>query len=142
MGWIWIAAAVIFLINKKYRRTGIELVFGLASSAITGNILLKNLAARDRPCWIKELPNMLISVPLDYSFPSGHTMSSFAAAVIIMRSNKKAGCPAMLLAVLIAFSRLYLYVHFPSDVLAGALLGTLIGLVVCEVSKRITGKTD
>lgn len=141
-GWIWIAAAVIFLIYKKYKRTGIELVCGLLSCLIIGNIFLKNLVARERPCWIRELPDMLVSVPLDYSFPSGHTLSSFAAAVIIMRSNKKAGFAAMLLAVLIAFSRLYLYVHFPSDVLAGALLGTAIGLVVCESSKRIIHKAD
>lgn len=141
-GLIWIVITIMMMLLKNYRKTGIMLALGLLSGLIIGNLLLKNLVARERPCWINELPTLLIAVPQDYSFPSGHTLSSFIAAVIIMRSNKKAGCAAMLLAVLIAFSRLYLYVHFPSDVIAGILIGTAIGLAICEISKRITHKID
>ena len=72
---------------------------------------------------------LLIAVPRDYSFPSGHTQASFAAASALMQTNKKAGISAYILAALIAFSRLYLYVHFPTDVLAGILIGICCGLL-------------
>jgi undecaprenyl-diphosphatase len=81
--------------------------------------------ARIRPCDINTAISLLISRPLDYSFPSGHTMSSFAAAMVLFLTNKKIGIPALILAAFISLSRLYLYVHFPTDVLAGAVLGIL-----------------
>ena len=90
-GAIWIASAVIMLFFRKSRKTGIMLGSGLCSGVLIGNILLKNLVARDRPCWINKSIQLLISVPQDYSFPSGHTMSSFIAATIIMHFNKKLG---------------------------------------------------
>ena len=83
-GFIWIVTAVLMLINRKYRRNGAELLSGLAGSVVIGNLLLKNLVAMSRPCWINDTVNLLIAVPTDYSFPSGHTMSSFAAAAVIM----------------------------------------------------------
>ncbi len=76
---------------------------------------------------------MLIAVPQDYSFPSGHTMASFAAATVLWHWNRKAGLATYLLAGMIAFSRLYLFVHFPSDVLAGALLGCLVGIAAVRL---------
>lgn len=145
-GLIWIIAAAAMLISKKYRRNGTELTVSLVGCVVIGNLLLKNIVARARPCWINDTVNMLIAVPTDYSFPSGHTMSSFAAAAVIMHMNKKCGIAAYILASLIAFSRLYLYVHFPTDIIAGALIGTAIGLAVCCVSKKAASlkgmKTD
>lgn len=132
-GMIWIAAAIIMLIFKKYRETGIKIGIGLLTGVIIGNVLLKNLLARERPCWINDTVQMLIAIPQDYSFPSGHTLSSFIAATIIMNSNKRMGIAAYVLASLIAFSRLYLYVHFPTDVLAGVLLGITIGLTISKL---------
>lgn len=132
-GLIWIIAAIIMLIIKKYRRNGGELAVSLIGCVLIGNLLLKNLVARARPCWINEAVNMLIAVPQDYSFPSGHTMSSFAAAAVIMHMNRKLGVAAYVLASLIAFSRLYLYVHFPTDIIAGAVIGTAIGFAVCAL---------
>lgn len=79
---------------------------------------------------------VMISVPQDYSFPSGHTLSSFIAATIIMHADKQIGIAAYVLASMIAFSRLYLYVHFPTDVIFGALLGIAIGLFVCMIFSR------
>ena len=72
-------------------------------------------------------------VPKDYSFPSGHTQASFAAATALFTGNKKAGICAYVLAALIAFSRLYLYVHFPTDVLAGVVIGICCGLLSAYV---------
>ena len=131
-GLIWIVAAIIMIFFKKYRKTGIMIGTGLSAGVIIGNVLLKNLIARDRPCCINETVPMLISTPQDYSFPSGHTLSAFVAATIIMHSDRRMGIAAYVLASMIAFSRLYLYVHFPTDVLAGALLGIVIGLIVCK----------
>lgn len=131
-GLIWITAAIIMLFFKKYRKTGIMIGTGLSTGVIIGNILLKNLIARERPCWLNETLQMLIAIPQDYSFPSGHTLSSFVAATIIMYSDRRIGIAAYVLAAMIAFSRLYLYVHFPTDVLAGALLGIALGWIICK----------
>lgn len=136
-GMIWITAAIIMIFFKKHRKTGITIGTGLFTGVIIGNVLLKNLIARERPCWINETVNMLISIPRDYSFPSGHTLSSFIAATIIMHTDKRMGIAAYMLASMIAFSRLYLYVHFPSDVLAGVLIGMIIGTVSNVVSDKI-----
>lgn len=135
-GLIWIIIAAAMLVSKKYRKNGAELTFSLIGCVLIGNLMLKNIVARSRPCWIDHTVNMLISVPADYSFPSGHTMSSFAAAAVIMHTDKKWGIAAYILAFLIAFSRLYLYVHFPTDVIAGAVIGTAIGLAVCAAFRK------
>lgn len=136
-GALWILIGVVMLIFRRTRRDGVLLAAALMLCLIIGNILLKNIVARDRPCWINGSVNMLISVPKDYSFPSGHSMTAFASAVVLLHWDKRFGIPAMILAFLLAFSRLYLYVHFPSDVLVGALIGCAIGVVVCIVGERI-----
>lgn len=132
-GAIWIIIAVIMIVFKKSRKTGFMTVAGLITDVILGNLLLKNIIARNRPCWINDTIQMLISVPQDYSFPSGHTLSSFTAATIIMHFDKRMGTVAYILASIIAFSRLYLYVHFPTDVLAGIILGIAIGCITIKI---------
>lgn len=141
-GMIWIIIAVIFLVVKKYRQCGIDLSIGLICSVLIGNLLLKNIVARSRPCWINTDIDMLISVPRDFSFPSGHTLSSFIAAVIILNYDKRLGSIALLIAVSIAFSRMYLYVHFPSDVFGGIILGIIIGLLSVLLTKKITARYE
>lgn len=136
-GALWILAGVIMLIFRKTRKDGIFLAAALMLCLIIGNILLKNLVARDRPCWINESVEMLVSVPKDYSFPSGHSMTAFASAVVLLHWDKRFGIAALILAFVLAFSRLYLYVHFPSDVLVGALIGIAIGIAVCVIGERI-----
>ena len=112
----------------------------LCFSALFANLMLKPLVARERPCWINESVHLLVAMPNDFSFTSVHTKASFAAATSIFHVNKIAGVFAFILAVLIAFSRLYLYVHFPTDVLAGigigVICGLLAGVVYQEVLKR------
>ena len=108
----------------------------LAAGVLIGNVCLKNLVARPRPCWLENVP-MLIANPTDYSFPSGHTLSSVIGAAVLTKVNRKFGFAAIPLAALIAFSRLYLYVHFPSDVLASVVLGTAIGITAVSVAKAV-----
>lgn len=136
-GMIWIAVALVLLFIGKHRKNAFMLMSGLACSAVIGNMILKNLVARARPCVLNPTVSLLISAPTDYSFPSGHTMSSFAAAMILYHTDKRLGIPAVILAFLIAFSRLYLYVHFPSDVIAGAIIGAAIGHLVWAVGNKI-----
>lgn len=136
-GIFWIIIAIVFIISKKYRLNGIKLGISLLLCLIIGNITLKPLIARIRPFDINTGIELLISRPTDFSFPSGHTMSSFAAAIIIYNANKKMGIASLILAVLIAFSRLYLYVHFPSDILAGMVIGTAISFTVIKLVDRI-----
>lgn len=138
-GMIWILIGVFLMITKRYRRCGIILLIGLAVGGIIGNLFLKNMIARQRPSWIDQSVLLLISNPTDYSFPSGHTLSSVIAATILTLSNKKIGFVAIPLAALIACSRLYLYVHFPSDILGGIVLGVFIGVVTffcCRITKK------
>ena len=125
-GAIWLLAAGCLLCTKKYRRQGVLLLGGLAVGVLVGNVALKNLIARPRPCWVESVP-LLIASPTDYSFPSGHMLSSAIAATILTKTDRCFGYAAIPLAALIAFSRLYLYVHWPSDVLFGAVLGTALG---------------
>lgn len=134
-GAIWIAAAAAMTISKKYRKYGIAMFAALAAGLLIGNVCLKNLIARARPCW-QENALLLIANPKDYSFPSGHTLSSTIGAFILTAANRKFGLFAVPLAVLIGLSRLYLYVHFPSDVLAAAVLGTCIGTAVTLLMSR------
>lgn len=137
-GAVWIAAGAAMTFSKKYRRYGVTMLAALAAGALVGNVCLKPLIARPRPCWVEHIP-LLIASPTDYSFPSGHTLSSFIGATVLAKANAKFGLAALPLAALIGFSRLYLYVHFPSDVLAATGLGVAMGLAVCSVERRLRG---
>ena len=88
-GWFWIALGVLLLFTKKYRKTGILILTALCFSALFANLMLKPLVARERPCWINESVHLLVAMPKDYSFPSGHTQASFASATAIFHVNKK-----------------------------------------------------
>ena len=139
-GIIWILAGLALLCSKKYRRQGALVLMGLLAGLLVGNIVLKNLVARPRPCWLDPSVQLLIASPTDYSFPSGHTLSSTIAATILTKADRRFGYAAIPLAVLIALSRLYLYVHFPSDVLIAALLGLLIGELTFCYGGRLLDK--
>ena len=130
----WIAWAVLLLFFKKHRRTGLGMAFALALGFVICNLTLKPLIGRIRP-YDFQAENYGIAIKLlveglhDYSFPSGHTIASIEAAMVILLNNRKMGIPAMILALLIAFSRLYLYVHYPTDVIASLILGVVIALI-------------
>lgn len=136
-GAVWLAAAFALICTKKYRRQGLLMLTALVLGALVGVAGLKNLLARPRPCWLDPTVPLLIAVPTDYSFPSGHTLISTIGAVLLTKTNRRFGYLAIPLAVLIAFSRMYLYVHFPSDILGGAVLGVMIALGVWQAGKNL-----
>lgn len=123
VGAVWATVMVVFMMMPRYREAGVVMFFVLAACGVLTNFVLKPLVARPRPCHRYPEQKLLVTRPLDYSFPSGHTMSSFGAALIIFHANQAMGIVAFVFAFLMAFSRLYLFVHYPSDVLTGAVLG-------------------
>ena len=141
-GAIWIIIGLIMTGFKKYRKCGLSVLIALLVCLIAGNGILKNLIARERPCWIDESVKLIISVPKDFSFPSGHTFSSFAAASCILYWHKKEGVFALILAILISFSRLYLFVHFPTDILGGIALGFFAAVTGIYITKKIYKKNE
>ena len=133
-GIFWIAIAVILMLTKKHRRIGFGMAFALIMGLLVCNIILKPGVARIRPYdfqmqyFAKEI-TLIAGGMHDFSFPSGHTIASFEGCTVLMLGNKKFGIPATILAILIAFSRLYLYVHYPSDVIVSIVLGTIFGII-------------
>ena len=133
-GMVWIALAIVLLISRRYRKAGAAMLFALVLDVTVCNIILKPLVARIRPCDVNTAVQLLVARPTDYSFPSGHTAASFAATSALYFSRQKFWKPALVLAVLIAFSRLYLYVHYPTDILAGIMLGIIVGYLGCKLA--------
>ncbi|MBE6688515.1 MAG: phosphatase PAP2 family protein [Ruminococcaceae bacterium] len=138
-GIIWFIAGFALILSKKYRKSGITMLCAMAFGFLTGNMILKNLIARPRPCWINTDVLLLIENPSDYSFPSGHTLSSVICATVLTLTDRKFGFAAIPAALLIAFSRLYLYVHFPSDVVFSVVYGICIGIVACRIAGKFFG---
>lgn len=138
-GVFWIIAALVLLIFKKTRRAGIQCAVAMLLTLLVVNVTLKPSIARTRPYDLIEGLNILISRPHDFSFPSGHAANSFSCAwVMFRRLPKKFGLPALILAVLIAFSRLYVGVHFPTDVLGGA----AVAIILAEIGMFAFGKVE
>ena len=140
-GIFWIACAALMLCFPKTRKTGLAMGVALVMGLLVCNICLKPMVARMRPL-VYEVEvlgksaadllhsgQLLVGKPSDFSFPSGHTIASFEAAGVLMLNNKKLGIPALVLAILIAFSRMYLFVHYPTEVLVSVVLGTLFAIL-------------
>ena len=137
-GAIWLLLTLLILLLPKTRKVGCMMAAALLGTLLINNILLKNLVARTRPYEVIEGLTYLVRRPSEYSFPSGHAGSSFAAACVMLRKlPKRYGIPAFVLAVLIALSRLYVGVHYPSDVLFGVISGILISYAAEAVVERI-----
>lgn len=144
-GWFWIAVTLLCLGkykktgDKKYKEMCVELTTALLVSLFLGEVMIKNFVRRPRPFTIENFP-IIIDRPLGFSFVSGHTFSSFSAATVIFKNNKKLGRLALILAGAIGFSRLYLYVHFLSDVITGAAMGVANGMITVEMVRRYSEK--
>lgn len=128
-GIIWVVTSIVLISLKNYRKCGFMIIIALILSVFVVNVIMKNLFSRSRPCWIDKSINLKVKNPKDFSFPSGHTSSSFAAAIAIFLSYTTGGIIALILASLIGFSRMYLFLHYPSDVLVGAVLGIICGVL-------------
>ncbi|MBQ7036513.1 MAG: phosphatase PAP2 family protein [Clostridia bacterium] len=135
-GALWLLVTLYLITTKKHRRHGVLLLIGLAVGFICVSLLLKPLIARPRPSWLMPEVLLLIPNPADFSFPSGHTMASFVAAFLLLKYRRPLGLAALPVAILIAFSRLYLYVHYPSDVLFSILLAAMVSFLIIKFDKR------
>ena len=137
-GIIWIFLTAVLLLNKKKRESGLAAAAGLMIELILCNLILKNVVARIRPYEVKQTIELLIAKPIDYSFPSGHTAASVAFTVALyFAGEKKLWKISCAVAVLIAFSRMYLYVHYPTDILGGIAVGLLSGYMGYRMVKKV-----
>ena len=141
-GIFWIAWSVLLLLFPKTRKTGLGMGFALIMGLLLCNLTLKPLVARIRPYDLQwELYGreilLLTGKMHDFSFPSGHTIASFEAATVLLKNSKKMGIPAMILAIAIAFSRLYLYVHYPTDVLVSIILGVILAFIGDALAAKV-----
>ena len=152
-GILFIAMGLVLLFTKKYRKVGFAILIALIVMSICNNVILKDILARPRPfnlyiidpeaysLWGGEgakyfFPN-LVHAPSSYSFPSGHTSSAFAAAFAILIYNRKIGIPMTFFAALMGFSRIYVEVHYCTDVIAGAVVGLIYALIAAVIIKLV-----
>ena len=135
-GEIWIVLAAVLLAVKRYRRQGLAVGCALVTDLVLCNLILKPLVGRVRPFVVHPV-ELLVPPPTDASFPSGHTAASFAAVFALKASGSPLWKPALAVAVAMAFSRLYLYVHWPSDVLFGALVGAAAGFIGAWMARQM-----
>lgn len=136
-GILWIVCSLLLLLFPKTRKAGAVMAVSLCLEAICCDLLIKPFVARPRPCDVDTAVQLLIPHPRGFSFPSGHTGASFAAASSLFFTRNKMWPAAFALAALIGFSRIYLYVHYPTDVLAGAMLGIMLAWAAGKISEKI-----
>lgn len=137
---LWVLVPVICIMRKNSRKAGWIIFASIVLELILCNLILKNTFQRVRPFHVNTAVTLLVKKPLDYSFPSGHTAFSFVTVTGIWMTGvlKKWRIPALIFACLIAFSRLYLYVHYPTDVLAGIAVGVFCGWAACKLFQTLT----
>lgn len=126
-GLIWFVLGFLMTCSDRWRRCGVSVVVSVALAYVVVDVILKPLVCRERPFEVMDL-ELIISAPDTWSFPSGHAASAFAGATAILLNNPRAGCVALVYAALVGVSRVYLCVHWPTDVIAGALTGIAIGV--------------
>ena len=137
-GILWIALTILMVILRKTRRVGVTSMISMVIGLLVVNVALKNWVARVRPYELLEGLQLMIEKQHDFSFPSGHATNSLACAwVMLRRMDKKYGVPALVMALLISFSRLYVAVHYPTDVFAGILIGILAGELAMVIVKAL-----
>lgn len=145
-GSFWIILSLVLALIPKTRKYGVLALASLLFCFLINNVALKNIVARPRP--YTRLPDivMLMKCPGDYSFPSGHSCSSFAVASSLMwtmdKRWNKLKIPAVILAALIALSRVYVGVHYPTDVLAGTAIGIFGSLLICRLLDKPYDKLE
>ena len=137
-GELWIALLVVLFIIPPFRRMALTAAVSLISSALLVEFVIKPLVARVRPYVTVKGLFSLVGPERSYSFPSGHSATAFAVAYVLARMLPvKYGAPILLLAALMAFSRLYVGVHYPTDVLVGVMVGVLVGETCYQIQKAL-----
>jgi undecaprenyl-diphosphatase len=145
-GIFWIAVAIILLLFKKTRPVGLAVTIALVIDVLLCNVMLKPIIARTRPYDVVNggskllLDSLLIKAPTDFSFPSGHTTVSFAPVGAMVFKKSKLWIPSLIIATLLGLSRLYLTVHYPTDVIVGAILGFGFGIAGYFIAKWLEKK--
>ena len=139
-GQIWLLVSLALLIPRKTRKAGICIISSYILVFLIGQYALKDLIARPRPCHIDETVPLLVKRPGSYSCPSTHSAWAFAAATSIYCYHKRAGIVVGVIALIMGFSRLYLFVHFPTDVLIGAVMGIVLAVICSMGINRISDK--
>ena len=138
-GILWIILSALFLCFKSTRKIGVMTSLSLIFDLLSVNILIKNIVARTRPYEVIEGLTSVIGPQSDFSFPSGHTAASFAfATVILLTAPKKYSIPTLIVATLIALSRIYLGVHYPTDILGGIVIGVICGILAVKLVNKKT----
>lgn len=140
-GLVWILFAAALLLFPRTRRAGLAMALALISFQVLGNWVIKPLFARPRPCDLNTAVALLVARPHGHSFPSGHTASSFACAFALWFQHSRLRIPALLFSAAMGLSRLYLYVHFPTDVLGGMLLGLALGWAASRLADRLVSRS-
>ncbi len=137
-GIVWVLMSIVLLAVKRTRKVGLCCFLALLVMLIVNNYVIKVLVDRARPYEVVEGLTAIVPLPVDASFPSGHTAAGIAAAVVLIGETKaRYWIPALLLALLVAFSRMYVGVHYPTDVLGGAVLGILYGLAGLALGRML-----
>lgn len=135
-GLIWFVLGFLMTRSRRWRRCGVSVIVAVAVAYILVDVIIKPLVCRERPFDAADL-DLLISAPDTWSFPSGHTASAFAGATAILIHSRRWGCLALVYAVLVGISRLYLCVHWPTDVIAGAVIGIAVAFLAVWVMSRL-----
>lgn len=152
-GIIFIVLGLVLLCTKKYRKAGVSILVALVVMLLINNIVLKELIARPRPFnldpetydWWYEVykyPYFKIHQPSSFSFPSGHTSSAFAAAIALLCHDRKLGIPTTIFAAIMGFSRIYVEVHYCTDVIGGAIVGIIYALIGVMLAKILYPYVD
>ncbi|NCA79627.1 MAG: phosphatase PAP2 family protein [Sphingobacteriia bacterium] len=136
-GVFFVCLAVILLCIPRTRKLGTTFSIALVFEILSINVILKPLVGRMRPFVFNEGVELIVPALKSASFPSGHTGFAFAFALSLLVYGKKGVIPGVIFAIIMGFSRLYLYVHYPTDVICGAVIGSLCGLLAYQITKNM-----
>ena len=137
LGQLWVVVGLVLLVIPKTRKCGVAVLLSYVASFLIGNEWLKDLIARPRPCAVDDTVQLIVKKPGSFSCPSVHTYLAFSSAMAIFHYHKKAGIGVFAFAAMVGFSRMYFFVHYPTDVLFGAVLGILTAYVVCALLDKL-----